>query len=284
MCVNRHLRQTENNRSFAFGVSYVTLSQARTLTLMNGRPTLQVGKAKSNLTIAAIIRAEEAEQGGVSLNRQKLPVTQSPVTRREVAPKKTDFSKKRFHSDKELVAGGENTLQSDHEIERKIGLLVVVRLIAACRAQRGGSHDRVHGSGGAVEAFSGVGLPQAVVGRGLRCRARPTRGALRHMVMLRDFRNRQRVLSFAADLSECKAGAGSHSARASEIWQAKCVDPVATVGGPKNGEKRLVLSDRQRLSVAQRPTARNVRVSESEDTNFADEWFSHGSIVYWEDG
>ena len=58
-----------------------------------------------------------------------------------------------------------------------------------------------------------------------------------------------------------------------EIWQREVGLAIPAVGRAQQREERLVLVDRQLLSVAERPALRGE--VEAHDFDFAKEWFSH---------
>src|SRR5438105_9038713 len=61
-----------------------------------------------------------------------------------------------------------------------------------------------------------------------------------------------------------------------QVWQREVYTPIAPESRAEKREERLILVDRQELSVAHRPTFR--REAEAHDSDFGKEWFSHGKL------
>jgi hypothetical protein len=89
----------------------------------------------------------------------------------------------------------------------------------------------------------------------------------------RHFRGTEGVCLFSRPLAQDNAIANVHRRAASEVGQGKVNPAIASVRRSQEREKRLVLIDRQQLSVAQRPAFRGE--DEREHPNFSEKWFSH---------
>ena len=129
----------------AQGVSLFTTSFAQCVSAahMNWSATAQVGEREIDPAIAAERGAEQRKKRLVLIDGQQLPIAESPPHWGEIKAHEADFGKEGFghgsgpvKSDaRGLTTRREYALQSDAEIEREVGLHVVVRLVPAARSQ-----------------------------------------------------------------------------------------------------------------------------------------------------
>src|SRR5450755_1081650 len=148
----------------------------------------------------------------------------------------------------------ENSRQCDDEVEHEKRLLVLVRLTSASARDRTGV-ERLHirsprlGSKYVLAApwLLGQNVPSRRHDRGLVGRS------LRHMGVRRHFGEQQRVVFLAAALAQDHIPTDVRRSPTLQIGQREGLYPVAAVSSAQKGEQRLVLVDREQLSVAIRP-------------------------------
>ena len=98
------------------------------------------------------------------------------------------------------------------------------------------------------------------------------------MVVLRHFAHDESVKFLSRLLPEDKSLAYIGGNATAKVRQAESFLTVAAVGRAEERKERLVLTDRQRLTVAESPAFG--REVETHDPDFGKEWFSHG----WSEG
>ena len=96
---------------------------------------------------------------------------------------------------------------------------------------------------------------------------------VRDMVMLRQLGDRERVRLLAAALAEGVPAADVDRRAASKVGQGEVDPAVAAERRSQQREQRLVLVDRQQLTVAQRPSLRGEL--EPHDPDLGQEWLGH---------
>src|SRR5258708_9180213 len=136
-----------------------------------------------------------------------------------------------------LVLRRENSLKRDDEVQNEVWRHVLMRLTSTRRKYR----RRIHGAVGGRRVGSGL-RPEVTSGWSY---ARRTRVGVRHVIVSRQLADIQRVRCLAAELSEGYPVADMNWASSLEVRQSKVYSPVAAVRRSQNGEKRLVLIDRQ---------------------------------------
>jgi len=142
------------------------------------------------------------------------------------------------------IPAGKNPCQCNRKVQHQVGWHVVMRLAAADRA------NSAHGDiGRGIIGVVAVG-PNVVDGHTLIGRIGARHRAVR---VLGNFVRIQGMIYFAPHLTQIVAGARMNRRGPLKVGQAKVLDAIAAVSCSQNGEKRLILVDRQKLPVGQRP-------------------------------
>src|SRR3954462_7974394 len=97
MSVLRHVVDEQRLRFGAGHFAYDARGQAWPVALAERCPALQVGQRKSGLSIAAVSRSDQGEQGRVLCDRQHLAVALLPAARVKRESERLNRAKKYFH-------------------------------------------------------------------------------------------------------------------------------------------------------------------------------------------
>src|SRR5438477_257729 len=97
------------------------------------------------------------------------------------------------------------------------------------------------------------------------------------MNVRRHFRSRNRMRFLAAPFSQHESIVKMDRYSASQVRQPEINATVTAISRPKQRKERLVLVDRQQLSIAERPAFR--WKDKTHDADFGKKWFSHGSLI-----
>src|SRR2546421_12181675 len=98
------------------------------------------------------------------------------------------------------------------------------------------------------------------------------------MHVRRQLRNRKRVRLFATFLAERMTITDVNWRHSLQVWQPKIHAPVTPKRRAQQTKQRLVLINRQELTVTQRPALR--RETETEDSDFREKWFCHDFLLH----
>ena len=162
----------------------------------------------------------------------------------------------------------ENALEGDAEIQRQKGLHVQMGLTAANVSDTNRTEIRESHRVGVGATWHGckdaTGWVLFIPG---------VEGCIPEMTVGRDLGDGKRVGLFAAPFAEGMAAADVNRGAPAVVRQGEVYPTVTAEGGAEQREKRLVLVDRQQLSIAQRPSTRGKR--EGHDADFAQKGFGH---------
>src|SRR5437588_11261334 len=95
--------------------------------------------------------------------------------------------------------------------------------------------------------------------------------------MRRQLGDRERMRLLASSLAERVTTAHVNRRTSLQVWQPEVNAPIAAVGCAEQTEERLILIDRQKLPVAERPALRWKH--ETHDSDFRQEWFGHRFLL-----
>src|SRR4051812_29021164 len=104
-------------------------------------------------------------------------------------------------------------------------------------------------------------------------RIRVILGGIENMCMCRNLGNRERVSLFAPPLAQCMAAADVNRRSPAKIRESESGLPIAAERCAQKREQRLILIDRQELSVAHGPAFR--RKIKTNESDFRKKRFSH---------
>ena len=221
-----------------------------TIPLMDRQPSAQIRQSEIILPITAIGGANEIEERLVFTDRDDLPFAGHPACRGKVPREHAYFTNVRLSHEKDLGWGWKDALEGDAEVDRQKRLHIQVRLTPARICDRGGPHR--HEIGRRCVAVVHGRQP---VARG-HIKSRWIARRLHQVRVLRQFRNRERMRLRPGPLAQCVTAAHMDRRAALKIRQGEVHPPVTAKGRAQQGEKRLILIDREELPIAQRPASR----------------------------
>lgn len=94
VAVRRHFGLQQGHVLLAANFAQVTQAEARSLALLHGSATLEVGQGKRALAVTAIGGTKQGEEGRILADRQQLAITCGPARRRKISRKDSDLSYK----------------------------------------------------------------------------------------------------------------------------------------------------------------------------------------------
>ncbi len=234
------------------------------LPLLHRRIALHVGQPEGALAVAAIGGAEQGEQRGVLRDRHQLAVAEGPSPRRKIEREDADLGHEWIRHGPVLALARINAEQRNDEVDAKVGLHVVVRLVAADERARLVRHRR----GGRRPRDRSASRPRS----GPRhCRSPCCSVAVFWDAAIGwEWTGSCWVISVtcsAPPISPMRIAAGLVQWKAAlQVRQGECGLAVAAIGGPDQIVQGVVLRDRQRPvpgRASNRPARNCRRTSES---------------------
>jgi hypothetical protein len=229
--------------------------------LMDRNSTAEIRQRERFLAIAAISGADELKKGFVFRDRQKLPIAEHPAHGRETAREHPDFTNVRLCHKRESVSGWKDALQCDAETQGEERLPILMRLASADI----GDGSRVHRGKIGNSVVRIVRPAEEISIRRGDPTGRDRRGG-HDMGMGGHLGDRDRNGLCAGTFTQVMARAYVNRRTAAEVGQCEGRLTIATEGRAQERKERLVLIDRQELTVAERPTFR--REHETHYTDF----------------